>query len=121
MQKHILIVDDEEIILTGIKAIIEKHNFLVDVAANGLKGIELLSLKAYDVLVTDIIMPEMDGLELIRYAKQRCPNIRIIAMSGGGRISDEDHLKKAKELGCDFIIEKPFPTNELISAIKEIK
>lgn len=120
MQKHILIVDDEEIILIGIKAIIEKHSHQVDMATNGARGIELLSQKSYDVLITDIIMPEMDGLELIHYAKQRCPNIRIIAMSGGGRISDEDHLKKAKELGCDFIIEKPFPSIELIKAIQEL-
>jgi YesN/AraC family two-component response regulator len=117
MQKKILIVDDEEIILFGIKAIIEKHNFKVDVASNGIQGIALLSQQAYDILITDIIMPEKDGIELIRYTKKLFPNIRIIAISGGGRITDEDHLKKAKELGCDFVIEKPFSSQELIKAI----
>ena len=73
-----------------------------------------------DILITDIIMPDKDGIEIIIEAKKTLPDIKLIAISGGGRIDSESYLNTAKYLGADSTLKKPFTHEQLIGVIKNL-
>ena len=79
---------------------------------------EELRRKSYDLIVTDILMPEHDGLELIRAVMERTPWVPIVAISGGGRIAGRDYLKIAKGLGAAGVLEKPFELEALFAVLE---
>src|SRR5674536_246785 len=83
----IYVFDDEPSILLMIKKMLEKAGHEVEIALNGREGMELFKKNIPDLLVTDIIMPEMEGLETIFALRSKYPKLKIIAISGGGRIS----------------------------------
>ncbi len=117
---RILIIDDEPYILLMLKKMLEKAGYNVDLASNGREGMDLFKKDLTDLVITDIIMPEKEGLELILNMKKKKPNLKIIAMSGGGRISPESYLECAKHFGAEKVFQKPFRQKELISAVKEL-
>jgi DNA-binding response OmpR family regulator len=118
--KKILIVEDEGLIREGLKIALEMEGFQVTVAEDGRMGLILFEKIMPDVVVTDIIMPERDGIELILGMKKLSKNIKIIAISGGGRISANDHLSIAGLLGADATLTKPFSAERLIQEIRKI-
>ena len=73
-----------------------------------------------DLVITDLIMPEQEGLETITSLKKEYPGIKIIAISGGGRIGPEAYLPAAQELGADRVFSKPFDVRELAETVKEL-
>ena len=73
-----------------------------------------------DIVITDIIMPDKDGIEVILHLKKNYKKVRIIAISGGGRINAKDHLEIAGQLGVDATLTKPFSHEDIIRIIKEI-
>jgi YesN/AraC family two-component response regulator len=119
--KQILLVDDEKTLLDGISEFLKLKGFAVATASNGAEAVALFKsdLKV-DLLITDIIMPEKDGIELILYTKSKVPGCKIIAVSGGGRISPEDYLLMAKGFKVNDTIQKPFAFSELDAKIKKI-
>lgn len=117
--KKILIVDDEVLIREGLKIALELEGYSVEIAEDGRQAVKLMDSFTPDVIVTDIIMPEKDGIELILNLRKTNQNIRIIAISGGGRISAKDHLRIASKLGADCILAKPFSVKELITEIEK--
>ena len=119
MQK-ILIVDDEPHILLMLKKMLEPSGYEIDLAANGNEGIELFRKSQADLVITDIIMPEKEGLETIREMRRIRPNLKIIAMSGGGKVSADNYLEIAKIFGASKLISKPFTKNEMVSAVQEL-
>jgi DNA-binding response OmpR family regulator len=118
--KRILLIDDDHHILLMIKKMLERAGFEVELASNGNEGLELFKRIQADLVITDIIMPEKEGLETIRAMKRLRSDLKIIAMSGGGKISADNYLNTAKIFGASKVLEKPFSQKTLISAVTEL-
>lgn len=115
----VLVIDDEELVRFTIREILEAEGYEVIEAANGQKGVEAFQNNHVDLIITDIIMPEKEGVETIIEIKRENPAIKILAISGGGRTRNMDFLKLADEFGADKTMAKPFSTEDLINAVKE--
>ncbi|HNX52122.1 MAG TPA: response regulator [Pontiellaceae bacterium] len=115
---HILVVDDEEGITMVIKEMLVRLKYDVLTAKNGKEALEKLKLGPVELLITDIVMPDMDGLELIEEVQRTLPKVKIIAISGGGnKFYPGDYLNRAKELGAVYCLPKPFMLNELAAVV----
>jgi len=119
MQK-ILIIDDDHHILLMIKKMLERAGYDVDLASNGKEGLELFKRIRADLVITDIIMPEKEGLETIREMKRLIPDLKIIAMSGGGKISADNYLETAKIFGASRVLQKPFSQKTMVMAVIDL-
>ena len=117
--KQILIIDDETQIRLMLKKILEREGFRATVASDGKEGMDLFNNEPADLVITDIIMPEKDGLEVILELKKSYPDVPIIAISGGGKNSSSHYLDMAKLLGANAIFEKPIDKEELLNAVKK--
>jgi CheY-like chemotaxis protein len=115
--KKILVIDDDSLVRDTIVRILERKGFRVLVAADGLRGLRLFHSEEPDLVITDIIMPEKEGLETIREIRAKQPDAKIIAISGGARIGNMDFLRMAGELGASQIMPKPFDPADLVSLI----
>ena len=126
----ILIVDDEEDIRDALTMVLEGAGYDVMVASNGNEAVELQREQPADLIITDIIMPQKDGVSTIKEIRQTFPGIRIIAISGGGGVQPVEYvpeaitttayLAAAKEAGADRVFTKPFERNDLIKAVDEL-
>jgi two-component system cell cycle response regulator CpdR len=116
----ILIIDDEPYILLMLKKMLERAGYEVDLASNGREGMELFEKDSADLVITDIIMPDKEGLEIILEMKKQRPELKIIAISGGGRISPESYLECARHFGAEKVFQKPFRQKELVSAVRQL-
>jgi len=116
----ILVLDDELSILLMIKKMLEKAGHEVSLALNGREGMELFEKNRPDLLITDIIMPEKEGLETIFELRRKHPELKIIAISGGGRISPDGYLPGAKLLGADMTFQKPLNQKEFLQAVSQL-
>lgn len=113
----IVVIDDEEMVLATIREILRRAGHEVHVARDGMAGLELQRQIRAPLVITDIIMPRMEGLEAISTLRQEHPNSRVIAISGGGRTRNLDFLNMAGSFGADRMLAKPFTPAELISAV----
>lgn len=115
--KRILVIDDDSAVRYTLKNILLGAGFEVMEAPNGKKGLQLFHLNRPDLVITDIIMPEQEGIETIVALKGTCPDAPIVAISGGGSVGSEDLLQMAARLGADSILHKPFDEVELLEAV----
>ena len=113
----ILVVDDEPAILLMLKKMLEKADHEVDTASDGNEGIILFEKNKHDLLITDIIMPQKEGMETIIELHKKYPDLKIIAISGGGRISPDGYLPGAKLLGANMVFQKPLVQKEFVEAV----
>ncbi len=118
--KKILIIDDEPPVRKMMKKLLEKNQYQVFEAQNGEIGIKSCIVCKPDLVTTDLIMPEKEGLETIRELKKQEPDILIIAISGGGVNNPETYLRLASQLGAVHSFSKPVDNTIFISTIKEI-
>ena len=116
---NILIIDDEPQIRSLLKIMLEREGFDIIVASDGKEGMELFEKNPVDLVITDLIMPEKEGIEIIRALKKGYPDVPIIAMSGGGRNPPDGYLNTAKLFGAQATFEKPIKKEELLIAVKE--
>lgn len=126
----ILIIDDEEDVRDALQMVLERAGHQVRVASNGNEGMQLQREEPADLVITDIIMPEKDGVRTIKEMRQEFPGSRIIAISGGGgvepvaykpgAITTTAYLAAAKEVGADRVFTKPFDREDLIRAVTEL-
>jgi DNA-binding response OmpR family regulator len=116
----ILLVDDTPELRKTIERLLTGAGHAVTSAENGAAALRELDRATFDVIVTDIVMPDMEGLELIRKVRKTQPSLPIIAMSGGGRGSTEDYLALAANFGAAKTLEKPFALEALKAAIDEV-
>jgi DNA-binding response OmpR family regulator len=114
---HILVVDDEDLMQQMLRDIIQDAGHEVSVASDGREGLAVLEEKPADLVITDILMPEQDGLELIRILHRHHPEVKIIAISGGGITVKLNFLPEAEELGAHDTLHKPFGRSELLLKI----
>ncbi len=102
--KDILIVDDEEQMRLALRRMLEKEGYSVREAENGEKAIRAHREKQADLIITDIIMPDKEGLGTIVELKSEFPDVKIFAMSGGGKKLPDQYLRMAKGLGVDRVL-----------------
>jgi len=113
-KKRILVADDEQGVRALLVEVLELYDYEIDVVENGVEAINLIDKRSYDLIITDYMMPEMDGLELTRRIKAKYPYIPILIITGTGHVQD---LLKSGATAC---IMKPFEIDDLQSTIKNI-
>lgn len=116
----ILIVEDDKELREMLKISLTRRKHTVIEAGNGREAITHFRAGVTDLVVTDLIMPEEDGLKVIIKLRELKPSIKIIAISGGGKAGPASYLNLARALGADAIFSKPFSTNDLIAKIEEL-
>jgi DNA-binding NtrC family response regulator len=119
-QKRILVIDDEPTALDLLRRILEMRGYEVAVATNGQEGLELFQQHAYDLVVTDMVMPIKDGLQTILDLRLEAPELPVVAISGGGTISKERYLAVAGYLDRVITIAKPFAIEQIIEAVEKL-
>jgi CheY-like chemotaxis protein len=118
---HILVIDDEPHIRQIIDSILSHEGHRVDLAENGKVGLKMVETSAYDLVITDIVMPEMDGLEVIRALSQKTPRIKVIAISGGTfRLDQNNLLSLARAMRVQEILKKPINYEELSMTVNNV-
>ena len=116
----VLIVEDDNELREMLKMSLLRRNFTVLEAENGKAAITHFKPLLTDLVVTDLIMPEEDGLKVVIKLRELKPSIKIIAISGGGKVGPGSYLNMAKALGADAIYSKPFSVNDLIAKIEQL-
>lgn len=114
---RILVVDDEPGLLRLLTRMLESQGHVVVTAPDGVEALALVKDSAFDIVLTDIVMPEMEGVELIRKLRSGPASPKIVAMSGGGIVAGFDYLEAAARLGADSTLSKPFTEAELTAAL----
>ena len=116
---RILIIDDEPQIRSMLTLMLEREGYEVVEASDGVAGIKLYRQNPADLIITDLIMPNKDGIGMIIDLKKEFPDVKIIAMSGGGLNKPDGYLKGAKKLGAACTLTKPIDREEMLRAVKE--
>jgi DNA-binding response OmpR family regulator len=112
----ILVIDDEVGIREFIKMYFEEREYEVDIAADGQEGFEIFSKGSYDLVLCDMLMPRMIGIQVLEKIRSLKPDQKVIMMTG---VKDETMVNKAKSLGCSFYINKPVKLQELEARVTE--
>lgn len=115
-----MVVDDDDMIRLTVRNILSAVGHVVIEAANGLEALKILAMKRPALIITDILMPEKEGIETILEIRRIFADIKIIAVSGGGRAHQMEFLDFAKQAGADRILPKPFSGQQLIAAINDL-
>jgi two-component system response regulator PilR (NtrC family) len=118
--KRILVVDDDSGMRMILKRFLERDGYRVEEAVNGAEAMEHLRACAYDLVITDLVMPEKTGFELINELHALRPGAKVIAFSGGGVVGAEACLDIARRDGAARTFPKPFDMAELLDAVKEL-
>jgi DNA-binding response OmpR family regulator len=124
----ILVVDDEPEVGEAIRRVLEQAGFAVAVANSVSAGLEMTRAQQPDIVVTDMIMPRTNGIELIKTLRSQFPRVQVIAISGGGSfglqsykpdaIKTHAYLAAAREAGAQEVLTKPFDMNDLLAAVR---
>lgn len=117
---HILLVDDDKQVREMLKLTLERKGHKVTEAGDGVQALARFEAETVDLVVTDIVMPEKEGIETIMELRCQDPAVKVIAISGGGRISPEDYLSWARRFGVKHTFTKPVNRDDLLSAIDEL-
>ena len=117
---RILVIDDDEVLRKTIRVVLEVAGYDVIEAVDGAAGLRLQREQGADLVLVDIFMAEVDGLELIRRLQADLPQAKIIAMSGGGRVGHADMLTAAAAFGASRTLRKPFDPRDLLTAIRDV-
>ena len=115
----ILVIDDSALVRNVIADFLRDCGHTVLTAENGKSGLEAARSESPDLILTDILMPEMDGLELIRAVRANSSNICIVAMSGGGNVPQDSLFQAAASFGASEVLAKPFTAENLLRVINK--
>ncbi len=116
MSARILIVDDEEIVVRSCLRILADTDYVVDVARGGLEALKKIDDTPYDVLVVDIMMPQIDGLDVLKHVKHTRPDSEVIIFTG---LAQSETALRARELGAFGYLPKPFEPDEILQLIAQ--
>jgi CheY-like chemotaxis protein len=115
----ILLVEDDALVREVLSSAIESKGHTVVTAANGVEGLNQFAQRPFDLVISDIIMPDMEGIGMIREMRRKNPDVKIVAISGGGRTGNLDFLDIAKKLGASAIMKKPIRTADIYSLLDD--
>ena len=116
----IVVIDDDDLFRNYLVAALTEQGYEIIAAADGLEGLQLIESEAPDLVLTDIVMPEVEGVEVILKVKSINPNIPIIAMSGGNLGDSSSYLGMAGKLGAHEVLAKPFDRSVLLGHIEKL-
>ena len=116
--ERVLIIDDEELVRVTLRQILENAGYETSEASDGRQALADYKVSRPDLVITDIIMPDKEGIETIIELRAMDPDAKIIAISGGGRIGASDYLELAKRLGANKVIPKPLNSEKLLQAVE---
>ncbi len=116
----ILVIDDQEPIRRIVRRALENERHAVLDASDGELGMQILERETVDVVITDIFMPELDGIQTLREIRKRFPAVRVIAMSGGDSTGLLDLRKDAELLGAVKSLQKPFTAREIVDVVRAV-
>lgn len=117
---RILIIDDEDQSRDMLSQVLSRAGYDVSTARDGNEGIELFRAVVADLIITDILMPGKEGLETIMELRRDFPEVKIVAMSGGGRTGNLNFLDIAERLGAQRTLQKPFHLQEVLQVVQEV-
>ena len=117
---RILVIEDDDWVRGVVNAALLRDGHVVTEACNGKEGLARYRPETIDLVVTDLIMPEIEGLETIAELKRKFPTIKILAVSGGGRMAPESQLKVASKMGARGVLAKPFSVEALSAAVQQL-
>ena len=118
--KTILLIEDMQGVRDSLEMLLSTAGYKVTLATNGQEGLQSIAASTHDLIITDILMPEVDGSEVIMSAKKTHPDTLILAISAGGNgVSADQALMLAKEK-ADAVLEKPFSKDDFLSKVKEL-
>ncbi len=117
---RILIIEDDQLVRDYLVDVLRRAGYQVESAADGMAGVEICRQQTMDLVITDIIMPEKDGIETIMDLRRENAGLKVIAISGGGRSEPENYLHSARLLGADVAMKKPFTNKELLGAVADL-
>ena len=116
--KTVCVIEDDELVRARIGDMLRAEGHTVFEAESADRGIDLIRTERADVAVVDILMPDRDGLEAIGQPRRTRPDLRIIAISGGGRVGPDVYLTLAKQVGADASLTKPIGQSDLRAAVE---
>ena len=117
MVARVLVIDDDPLVRATLRALLEGEGYEVMIAIDGETGLEEFRRQDADLVITDIVMPEVEGIETIRQMREIAPKLPILAISGGGRGVPLDYLRMAQRLGATEVLAKPFEAEELVEVV----
>jgi len=118
--RKILLIDDDTSVLNSLRRVLEDAGYTVQAVKNGRQGMQWLEQEKADLIITDIYMDVMDGLEIVTAVKKSHPGMKLIVMSGGSKLMSADVLPIAKALGANRTLQKPLDMDVLLAAIAEL-
>jgi len=118
---RILLIDDDDQFRMLLRKMLEKAGYKdIEEANDGRTGMKLFRQRPFDLVITDIIMPDKEGIETIMELTSEYPQMKIIAMSGGGSVGPQGYLEMAKRLGASRTLEKPFKYSDFLDIVQEL-
>ena len=117
---RILVVDDDPDIRDMLRRMLETAGYEVLDAPDGEEALTLTEMSHPDAIITDVLMPEKDGLETILELRRSAPDVKIIAISGGDRVPADNYLRTARRLGAQHTFSKPFRCKDLLNAVEAL-
>lgn len=118
--KTILLIDDEEDFRRLLAATLSSAGYQVLAAENGAIALKLFRAQPVDLVITDLVMPEKEGIETMLELHKLQPALKVIVMSGGGRVDPTDYLPMARQLGASMTLAKPFKSQEMLDAVASL-
>jgi CheY-like chemotaxis protein len=119
-RRRVLVVDDNADLRDTLRLMLQHMGFASEAARDGQHALDLQRAQPAQILITDIFMPGTDGIETIAAFRRGWPDIKIVAMSGGGAVATRDYLKLAPDIGADAILRKPFSLDELQRVLQRL-
>ncbi len=116
----ILVVDDDADVRRVLQLFLERAGYDVAVVADGTQAVDAYANESFDLVITDIVMPEKEGIETISELRQQNPALPIVAISGGGRIGAHDYLNWVRKCGVEHTFQKPIDRQSLLAAVEEL-
>lgn len=120
MGARILVIDDDPVVRGMLVDMLQREGYEVVEAEDGRAGMRVFHEQPTALVITDVVMPEQEGLETLMQLRQSATPVKVMAISGGGRVGPDAYLTSARTLGADAILAKPFGREELLDAVSRL-
>jgi CheY-like chemotaxis protein len=120
MKPCVILVEDDDALRKVLELMLDDAGYHVLPARNGIEAMEMVEIRKIDLLITDLVMPEQEGVETIIRIRRKHPSLPIIAMSGAGDVRAGTYLKIAGSVGANLLLAKPFDHADLLLAVDNL-